>query len=226
MVFKNRSEAGKQLANKLANHPLIKKTDRQRLLVLSIPRGGVVVGAAIARELACAHNVLVAKKIGFPGHPEAAIGALAEDGPVLLDTKLPEWFLQEESFIKPQVNNARKQIAGYINHYRQGASLKVGGKTVIVVDDGIATGETMKAAILWLKSRAGPDAPTTILIATPVCAPKAAEALGSMSAVLLSLSIPPQFWAVSQFYHTFKQVDDDEVLSLLSDSAYVTNVNE
>ena len=225
MVFPCRCEAAKQLAARLANQTLIKNTDRERLLVLSIPRGGVVVGAVIARELACAHNVVVAKKIGFPGHPESAVGALAENGPVLIDTKLPDWFLQEESFIKPQIDNTRKQVAGYINRYRQGDSLQVGGKTVIVVDDGIATGETMRAAVLWLKSKADPDAPDAVLIAAPVCAPKAAEALEKMTDALLLLSIPPQFWAVSQFYHTFKQVDDDEVLRLLKDNVYVTNVN-
>ena len=215
MIFADRQEAGQKLAARLLSHPLIKQTPQEDLLVLSIPRGGVVIGAMVAQRLGCAHNVIIAKKIGFPRQPEAAIGAMVEDGPATLDPSLPDWFLRQEGYLKQQAERTKDQIRAYIDRFRGGKPLEVAAKTVIVVDDGIATGETMRAAVLWLTTRSPQQRPQAVIVATPVCAPSAAKEFEALANGLICLSVPKSFWAVGQFYRDFRQVSDDEVIRLL-----------
>jgi len=216
MIFADRDEAGKKLGTKLLRYPLIQQAAKDELMVLSIPRGGVVVGAVIAQMLECVHEVVVAKKISFPGYSEAAIGAMAEDGPATLDPQLLDSLLQQKDYLKQQKARTKAQIETYIQKFRAGRRLDLQSKIVIVVDDGIATGETMKAAILWLKSKDQADRPRKILVAVPVCSLKAAKEFTKLVDQFISLSIPRYFWAVGQFYRDFGQVSDEEVISLLS----------
>ena len=173
-LFVDRAEAGEQLAAKLVDEPLVKQESSNDLFVLSIPRGGVVIGATIARSLQCEHDVIVVKKIGFPGHEELAIGAIAEDGAVALNRQVTNWAELKDKYIRQKEAWVRAKIKIYTEKFRQGRPLAVAGKTVIVVDDGIATGETMKAAIIWLRSLKSVDRPKAVLVATPVCSPRAA----------------------------------------------------
>jgi len=214
-LFVNRTEAGEKLAAELLTEPLVTETPKEKLLVLSIPRGGVVVGAATAQILDCSHQVVVVKKIGFPGHKEMAIGALAEDGTIVLNRHITG-ASGLDAHIKQTKAQLQVQIAAYIDKFRQGRPLDLPGKTVIIVDDGVATGETMKAAVTWLKSKERAERPEHVLAAAPVCSPPAAAALGKIADKLVCVAIPQQFWAVGQFYWDFDQINDDEVLEYLS----------
>lgn len=215
MFFENRSEAGEKLAARLLDEPWLQHANKDDLLVLSIPRGGVVVGAAVAQVLGCAHNVIVVKKIGFPGHEELAIGAVAEDGLVILNEELSRWSPVEEDYITQEIARIKAQVVDYIRRFRQGKALDLQSRIVIVVDDGIATGETMKAAVKWLMSRDDPYGPKKVLVAVPVCSPRAADELEKLVDKFVCLSAPEHFWAVGQFYREFWQVNDEEVVRYL-----------
>jgi predicted phosphoribosyltransferase len=212
-VFQNRQEAGILLAGTLRAHPLVTQAGR-RLLALSIPRGGVVVGAAVAESLGCDHDVIVVKKIGFPGQTEFAAGAVAEDGPAYLNEEVVGPYRADSYFMRElnaQTASARLKIAQQIADFRQGRRLVVAGRTVIVIDDGIATGETAKAAVRWLHAR-HPDA---VIVAAPVCSPQSFHELTQLGANVICVLTPRDFYAVGQFYREFEQVSDDEVRRIL-----------
>jgi predicted phosphoribosyltransferase len=211
-LFINRDEAGEKLAARLLDEPLIKAANRDELLVLSIPRGGVVVGAAIARALGCDHDVVVAKKIALPDHEEAAIGAMAEDGTLVLNPWMRQAF---KKYIDQATEQTRRRIKNLIRKFRQGRDLDLHAKVVIIVDDGAATGETMKAVITWIALQEPAQRPKERLIALPVCSPQVARELAKMVDKFIYLAMPEIFWAVSQVYWDFDQVGDEEVIELL-----------
>lgn len=226
VFFADRTEAGEKLAEKLLDEPLIKETPRDRLLVLSIPRGGVVVGAAIAQALGCAHDVVAVKKIGFPGQEELAIGAMAEDGTVALNPQITGWFEPEEDYIKREKEQVQAKLEAYIRKFRQGRAIDLQSKTVIVVDDGVATGETMKAAVMWLTSREPARQPQRVIVAVPVCSLAAARELAQIADELVCLSMMEWFWAIGQFYWDFDQVSDEEVIEYLSKADEIHRVSD
>jgi predicted phosphoribosyltransferase len=215
VLFTDRVDAGQRLASRLISHPVISRADRGDLLVLSIPRGGVVIGDVVAKILGCPHEVIVVKKIGFPGHGELAIGAIAEDEALLLNSAILNQYRFGFADIEPMIYSAKAKVQRYITLFREGRALDVASKIVIMVDDGIATGETMKAAIRWLDARSSQDAPRQIMIAVPVCSHNTARELRLLVDHLVCLETPGNFFAVSQFYLGFEQVDDAEVLSIL-----------
>ncbi len=217
-LYVDRSEAGEKLAANVVDEPLIKDAGAGELLVLSIPRGGVVVGAAVARTLQFAHDVIVVKKIGYPGYEEMAIGAIAEDGLMVLNRSFPERSSINSEYIGQETERSKAKIDGYIRKFRQGRVLDVHGKIVILVDDGIATGETMKAAVLWLTSQSPAQRPKKTVIAVPVCSQSAAEELEKLVDAFICLAKPERFWAVGQFYWDFDPVSDEQVLAFLSQS--------
>ena len=215
-MFENRSDAGQKLGAKLQNEPNLRHINMRDLLVLSIPRGGVIVGAEVAQRLGCAHEIVAAKKIGFPGREELALGAVAEDGVEVMDQKLLAYLHQMGPYIKQAVVRTKKLIAATLEKFRQGRPLDLSGKTVIVVDDGIATGETMQAAISWATNPHRPDRPRRVLAAVPVCAPQIVRTIGKQVDQFIYLQAPDSFWAVGQFYHDFRPVSDDEVIRTLA----------
>lgn len=215
-LFVDRTEAGESLAAQLLNEPLVQAASPDDLLVLSIPRGGVVVGAAIARGLNCAHDVVVVKKIGFPGQEELAIGAMAEDGTVVLNKQVTVWSELKDDYVKQKEACVKAKIDTYISKFRWGRALNLRGKTVIVADDGIATGETMKAAINWMTSKAPSERPANVIVAVPVCSPLALNECAKLADRLVCLYVPRRFWAVGQFYWNFDQVSDEEVIRCLA----------
>jgi len=205
--FKDRVEAGRMLAQKLLDY---RGSDA---FVLSIPRGGVVVGFEVARELEAKLDVVMPRKIGAPGNPELAVGAVAEDGTVTLNSRLisdlniPEEYLQDE--VKRQVEEIRRRV----KMYRSGSPPpRVGGKNVILVDDGLATGYTMKVAATYVRKQS----PSSIVIAVPVAPADTVEKLGKDVEKLVCLYTPEPFYAISQFYLNFEQVSDEEVIKLLN----------
>jgi predicted phosphoribosyltransferase len=216
-MFVDRTDAGEKLAAKLLEEPLVMAAPPDKLLVLSIPRGGVVIGAAISRTLGCAHKIIAVKKLGFPGQEELAIGAIAEDEALALNKQVTQWFQSaEEDYLTIEIQRATAQLETQIQKFRHGHRLDVSGRTIILVDDGIATGETMKAALIWLLSRPSSQHPQHIFIATPVCSPKAARDLRPLVDHFICLVMPEQFWAVGQFYWDFDQVNDQEVKKYLA----------
>jgi putative phosphoribosyl transferase len=223
MMFIDRNDAGEQLAERLLDEPFIKEADRDELLVLSIPRGGVVVGAALAHVLGCAHEIVAVKKLGFPGQPELAIGAMAEDGTMVLNKHISMWYQPEEGdYLTEEMARAMTQLRAHIHKFRYGRALKLESKVVIVVDDGIATGETMKAAVIWMLSKEPEQRPKKVIVAVPVCSLRAAREFTRLVDRFICLAVPEQFWAVGQFYWDFDQVSDEEVITYLSKTAALT----
>lgn len=215
-LFIDRNEAGEKLAARLAEDPLVKEAGQESLLVLSIPRGGVVVGAAVARALSCAHQIIAVKKIGFPGYKELAIGAIAEDGQPLLDWPTIRMFRLRDEQIQPVIEQVQTQLQAYIEQFRHGQGLEVQAKTVILIDDGMATGETMKAAVLWLAAKEGSHRPRQVIVAVPVASPRVAGEFEQLVNKFISLEMPEWFRAVGVFYWNFDQVEDDEVMDYLA----------
>jgi putative phosphoribosyl transferase len=127
----------------------------------------------VARILGCAHELVAVKKIGFPGQKELAIGAMAEDGLMVLNKQISSWYQPEDGdYLTAEIARVKSRLEAYIQNLRQGRELDVQSKIVIILDDGIATGETMKAALMWLLSRAPHQRPKKVLVAVPVCSPR------------------------------------------------------
>lgn len=208
MTLRNRDEAGEALGGRLAELALSDP------IVLAIPRGGVAVGAAIATRLGAELDVVLSRKLRSPVQPELALGAVAEDGTIVLD---PRWSNDENlrRYVERQAKSELEEINRRIELFRGGRSAApVSGRTVIVVDDGIATGSTVLAAMATIRA-AGPK---EIILATPVMP---AEHLPRMSGVcdrVVSLLTPEDFWAIGQFYDDFSQVPDSEVVRLLEEN--------
>jgi predicted phosphoribosyltransferase len=212
-MFVDRQDAAQQLAQKLLVHPLIRETSPTNLLVLSIPRGGVILGAVIAHELGCAHDVVIVKKIGFPSHQELAVGAMAEDGTAEFDLNTLRYYGLSKETLKPVIRETFAKIDRYVHTFRKGKALDVRGKWVILVDDGIATGETIKAAVRWVTRQ---QTQRAIIVAAPVCSPHTAAELQALVDELVCVAYPNDFIAVGQFYRHFEPVEDNEVLRVLN----------
>lgn len=214
-LFKDRNEAGVKLAANLLDESLIKAAAREDLLVLSIPRGGVIVGAVVAQALGCSHNIIAVNKIGFPGQKETMIGAMAEDGLMVLNRQILNW---DNAYIKQAVELAKTQLETTLQKFRCGRQLDLRAKTVIVVDDGIVTGETMKAALMWLALKEKPERPAQVLAAIPVCAAQAVADFERLAGKFICLTVPDQLQAVGQVYQNFDPTGDREVKDYLCPS--------
>jgi putative phosphoribosyl transferase len=204
-IFSDRKEAGKMLASKLTDYT-------QKSIVLAIPRGGVVVGYEIAQKLKVSLDVIVPRKVGAPFNPELAIGAVTEDGTIILDKQLVEYLKVPESHIKEESERQRQEIKRRLKVYRgrlHFPSLK--GLHVIVVDDGIATGATVKAALASIRKRE----PKSVVLAVPVAPPSTLRELEKDADVVICLATPEPFYAIGQFYKDFTQTSDEEVRKLL-----------
>lgn len=207
-MFKNRNDAGIQLSLKLKNY-----RDRKDVLVLALPRGGVVTGYEIARYLNLPLDVLIVRKIGFPGQPELGIGAVSETGIVVFNEIILNSYNVPQEYIEKEISRQKEEISRRIKIYRQGKELpQLEGKVIILVDDGIATGATMKAAIATLKK----EKLKKLVIALPVAPPEVAKEMKEMADEFICLATPAGFTAVGAYYEDFTQVSDEEVQELLS----------
>jgi putative phosphoribosyl transferase len=209
MLFKDRSDAGKQLAARLA---FLK--DQPDVIVLGIPRGGVVVAAEIARALPAPLDVFLAHKLGAPFNPELAIGAITSTGQVWLDDALIAELRLSEKEIARETEHQRKEIARRLGLFRRAprvAPLDLKNKTVVIVDDGIATGATMLAALRALRQQK----PARLILAIPVGPPETIQRLAGECDQVVVLNTPEPFWAVGRFYQHFGQTSDEEVIELL-----------
>lgn len=204
-LLRNRVEAGKQLAQAL-------KTASENAIVLAVPRGGVVVGYEVARALGVPLDVIVTKKIGAPDNPELAIGAVAEDGTFILDEDLVRRLFVPKEYISEEVERMRQEIQRRLLRYRGDVpypSLK--NREVIVVDDGVATGSTLKAALRLVRNKGA----KTVTVAVPVGPPDTIKELENLADRVVCLQTPEPFYAIGQFYVDFSQTSDEEVTKLL-----------
>lgn len=208
MLFDDRRHAGVLLAEALAAYRGDAKT-----LVLALPRGGVVVGYEMSVALHLPLDVFITRKIGLPECPEYAIGALAETGSVYLNPDAAEGFALSQEEWNRLIEAQRQEITRRQALYRQGRALPaVNGRTVIVVDDGIATGSTFFATIDALAELA----PRRIVAAMPVSPRSTADKLRARVDECVILATPEPFGAVGQFYADFQQVEDEEVIRCLA----------
>jgi predicted phosphoribosyltransferase len=205
-MFRDRREAGERLA------ALLRANDVAADVVLAVPRGGLPVGRAVADALGVPLDVVVARKVGAPGNPELAVGAVAADGTVWLNESLVADLGLDDAYVEGAVERERTVAEGKLARYRQGRPpLALEGKHVIVVDDGVATGATTTACLRQVRT----GGPARVVLAVPVAPPGTVERLRSEADEVLAVETPPSFSAVGQFYERFDQVSDEEAASLL-----------
>ncbi|QNI32950.1 phosphoribosyltransferase [Alloacidobacterium dinghuense] len=210
-MFQDRSEAGRLLAKKLASY-----ADRSDAVVLGLPRGGVPVAFEIAREFHLPLDILLVRKLGVPGQSELAMGAIGTGGIRILDHVMIRQLGITENEVTSTIREEEEELQRreqIYKNYRGGLAMK--DLSVIVVDDGIATGSSMLAAIQVLRSQQ----PAGIIVAVPVAPPHARTEIEAMTQEFVCLRVSEYFPAVGSFYRDFSQVDDQEVCRLLASSA-------
>jgi len=207
LPFGDRRAAGRLLAARLRRY-----REQARTVVLGLPRGGVVPAAEVASALRLPLDVIVSRKLGAPENPELAIGAIAEGGAPYLDPELVAVTGASRAHVAQEVERQRAEIARRQRRFRDGRPLTLPERaTVILIDDGVATGATAIAAIRALRER-GVE---RLVFAIPVAPPDTANVLRGMVDELVVLATPEPFGAVGVFYEDFRQVSDDEVSGLL-----------
>src|SRR5579872_792732 len=210
MLFADRADAGRQLAETLlARLPGLAD---QRPIVLGVPRGGVIIGREVARALGAPLDVIVARKLGAPGHEELGIGAIAPGGITVLDDEAIRWLGITNEQIRRTIDREADEMNRMLLLYRGDQSLPdVRGRTAILVDDGLATGVTARAAVEFLRQQQ----PERLVVAVPVCSAETVDKLGSQVDEVICTSMPTHFRAVGIWYRDFTQTTDQEVIDLL-----------
>ncbi len=201
-MFKDRVQAAKQLAERLQHYK-----DRKDALVVAIPRGGVVTGEAVAKNLGLPLDIVVVRKLGHPWDPELAAGAVDADGEVTLNAGLR---LSQED-VQAVAEREKEEIVRRVREYKNGEATDLSGKNVILADDGIATGQTLIAAVKYIKRHGA----ARVIVAAPVASPQATDVLKEIADEVVVLDQPENFMAVGQFYEDFPQVSDQTVKDLL-----------
>jgi putative phosphoribosyl transferase len=208
--FRDRTEAGKLLASKLSGY-----ANRKDVLVLALPRGGVPVALEVAKELNAPLDIFVVRKLGVPGHEELAMGAIAPGGVCVLDSGIVQRSHVSTSHIETIIAKERAELERREKAYRGDApTADVLGKTIILVDDGLATGSTMRAAVAAIKR----GQPAKIVIAVPTAPPSSVNELRTEVDDVVAYITPRLFFGVGEWYKKFNQVSDDEVRALLQES--------
>lgn len=210
MHFKDRTDAGLKLAQELQHYK-----GKNDTIVLGLPRGGVVTAYAIAHELDLPLDIVVPRKIGAPGNPELAVGAITEDGTAIFNQNIMHELGLKPSMLTQTIETEKKEAQRRLTVYRDKRPiLELAGKTVLLVDDGIATGATMRAAIASVQKRGA----ASIIVAVPVAPPDAFELIKSEVDNIICLLVTPNFLGIGQFYDNFAQTTDEEVIALMKKS--------
>ena len=210
-IFQDRTDAGRQLAEELLSY-----AGRDDVIVLALPRGGVPVAFEVAQRLGVPLDVFVVRKLGVPGHEELAMGAIASGGIRVLNEDVLYVLPDAQSIVEMVTAIEREELKRRERDYRgDRPAPEVRGRTVILVDDGLATGATMRAAAAALRQQ---DA-AKIIVAVPVGAPGTCHEIKSVADEVVCLQTPGSFMGVGQYYEDFSQTTDEEVRELLAASA-------
>jgi putative phosphoribosyl transferase len=210
MNFKNRTEAGRKLAEKLTRY-----AGKENLLILALPRGGVPVAFEVAKTLRAPLDVFVVRKLGVPGQEELAMGAIASGGVRVLNEEIIRHLGIFEDVIARISTNEQRELERREFAYRGGrAAPEIAGKKVILVDDGLATGATMRAAVNAIKAQ-GPE---KLIVAVPTGAPDTCDMIRKMVDEIVCLITPTPFGGVGAWYQDFSQTSDREVQQLLKEA--------
>jgi predicted phosphoribosyltransferase len=207
-AFSDRREAGRELARLLLN-----ARPSDDAVVLALPRGGVPVAFEIALALGAPLDVFLVRKLGTPGHPELAMGAIASGGVRVLNDEVVQALAIPPHLIDAVAEREQSELERRESAYRHGRPLPaLRDRTVVLVDDGLATGSTMKAAVQAVKQQK----PARVVVAVPVGAPETCRALRAIADEVICARTPAHFSAVGEWYRDFAQTTDDEVTALLS----------
>jgi len=207
MLFRDRAEAGQLLAKELSAY-----ADRKDVVVLALPRGGVPVAAEVARVLNAPLDIFLVRKLGVPGQKELAMGAIATGNIRVLNQDLIRRLRIPQHLIDTTIDEEQRELSRREHAYRDDRPpLEVGGRTVILVDDGLATGSSMHAAITALREQR----PARIVAAVPAAAHATCEALGEIADEMICATTPEPFYAVGMWYDDFSQVTDEQVREVL-----------
>lgn len=218
IVFENREDAASRLAERL--RPLLYKNQKKdsinssNTMILAIPRGGVVTGDVIASILGLNLDIIVSRKIGAPDNPELAIGAVMHDGRFFANRDIMNILQIPDDYINENIAIQMKEIQRRLWLFRHSQEYKLSGSTIILVDDGIATGASIFVAIQWIKEQN----PKSLIVAVPVAPRDSIQKLENEVGVdqVVVLETPERFGAVGAFYEDFSQVSDDEVLRIMN----------
>lgn len=209
IAFRDRREAGERLAEALLPYA------SRETIVLGLPRGGVPVAFQVARRLDAPLDICIVRKLGVPGHEEFAMGAIASGGVELLSQRMVRSLGLTRDEVAQVVDRERRELERRERAYRDGrAAADVQGRTVIVVDDGLATGASMQAAVMALRRRE----PAAIVVAAPVAPPTTCEEIRRIADGCVCLRTPEPFLGVGQWYADFDQTTDEEVRALLAEA--------
>ena len=206
-LFEDRRDAGRQLSERLSELDL-----GDDILVLALPRGGVPVGYEVASALDAPLDIFVTRKIGAPGNPEFAIGAVASDGTLVLDENVIRGFGISDDYVeterKRQLDEVERRMAAYRGDRPRP---EIRGRTIILVDDGVATGATVRASLQALRQ----SEPGRLILAVPIGPAQTIQELRSLADEVVVVATPEPFWAIGRFYRVFGQTSDEEVVQLL-----------
>jgi putative phosphoribosyl transferase len=210
-TFRDRDEAGRSLARELSQY-----AGRNDVVVLALPRGGVPIGFEIAHALHAPLDIFLVRKLGVPGYEELAMGAIASGGTMVLNDNV----LRSSRITQEQIEQTRQREARELLRreaaFRDGPPLKVAGRICILVDDGLATGSTMRAAVLALKEQG----PSRVVVAAPVASADVCEEFQSFADEVVCLYTPDPFMAVGHWYDDFTQLTDDDVRGYLERASH------
>jgi predicted phosphoribosyltransferase len=211
MLFQDRFQAGRLLASKLSY-----LANRPDVVVLALPRGGVPVGYEVAKALNAPLDVFVVRKLGVPGHKELAMGAIASGSVRVLNENVIRRLGIPNEVVETVAEEEERELERREREYRDGRPpIEIRGRTVILVDDGLATGSSMRVAVLALRKKN----PAQIIVAVPVAAPATCAEFESEVDQVICAVTPEPFWAVGQWYTDFSQTSDEEVRDLLRRAA-------
>ena len=209
-LFADRIEAGRLLAAQLTAY-----RDRDDVVVLALPRGGVPVASEVARALGVPLDVFVVRKLGVPGHEELAMGAIASGGTVILNRDLIDSLQIPEALVRRTIDERRRELERLEEIYRLRPPPRLYRRGVILVDDGLATGASMQAAVAGVRLQQ----PERVIVAVPLSSCEACQELGEKVDLIECGETPEPFYGVGAWYEDFSQTSDEEVRALLRDSA-------